>query len=63
VDLNDFAAFASCFQLAAPSPPDCDATQFGCSDLDGSGTVDLNDYATLAALFATTPTGTVPNCN
>jgi hypothetical protein len=61
IDLNDFAVLATCFALSAPNS-ECDATELLCSDLDANGTVNLDDFATFALLFATTPTGTVPNC-
>ena len=62
VDLADFATFALCFGLAAPSPPGCDADAFACSDLNGDGVVNLADFATFATWFGLTPTQTVPDC-
>jgi len=61
VDLADFAFYANCHGLSGPSP-DCSTEQFECSDLDGSGLVDLTDFATFAVLFGTEPTNTVPDC-
>ena len=63
IDPTDFGIFADCFGLSAPTES-CSATVWTCTDLNGDGTVDLRDYGTFMALFATTPGGLVPpNCS
>jgi hypothetical protein len=62
VDLNDFATFATCYGLAAPLLPGCDAAAFECSDLDGNGLVNLGDFATFATWYGLTSSQTVPDC-
>ena len=54
VDLADFAFYANCHGLSGPSP-DCSTEQFECSDLDGNGTVDLDDFATSPCCSARSP--------
>ncbi|UCG34346.1 MAG: hypothetical protein JSU68_06845 [Phycisphaerales bacterium] len=61
VDLGDFATFANCYGLTAPTPS-CEAAQLSCSDMDVNGVVDLNDFATFANLFGLTSTDSPPNC-
>ena len=62
VNLSDFASFAVCYGLSAPSLPDCDVEAFDCSDLDGNGTVNLGDFATFAVWYGQEPSEVVPNC-
>ena len=61
IDLEDFAVFAFCYGLSAPSP-DCSAADLYCCDLNGSGKVNLLDFAIFALLYGTTPSGLVPDC-
>jgi len=50
VNLVDFAQFANCFGLPAPSPV-CVAEFHSACDLDRSGIIDLVDFATFALNF------------
>ena len=56
-DLLDFALFANCFGQQPNNTKDC-----LCSDLDGSGEIDLCDYAILVALFETTSVNSPRDC-
>ena len=62
VDLDDFAAFANCFGLSGPMPPECPTEQFGCSDLDGNGEITLEDFSTFALWFGISGTCSPPDC-
>ena len=55
VDFADFEAFVECWDL---SPDDCG--DYGCSDLDGDGAVDLADFAIFSLLYGTMPVNTPP---
>lgn len=57
VDFAEFEAFVECWDL---SPDDCG--DYGCSDLDGNGVIDLADFATFSLLYGTTPVNTPPDC-
>jgi parallel beta-helix repeat protein len=58
VDFADFEAFVECWDL---SPEDCG--DYGCSDLDGNGVIDLADFAIFSRLYGTTPVDTPPDCD
>ncbi len=61
VNLTDFTVFATCFGLAAPNDV-CGGLPFDCADLNDDGVINLTDFNTFAALLATTPTGSPPDC-
>ncbi len=50
VDLIDFATFSRCFGHTFPSPT-CEYDDWDASDLTGNWVVDLDDFATFAALY------------
>ena len=57
VDLVDFASFAVCFNASPSSSAAC-----ACSDLNGDGSINLQDFATLSLVFNGVSTNTPPNC-
>ncbi|UCG34089.1 MAG: hypothetical protein JSU68_05525 [Phycisphaerales bacterium] len=61
VGLSDFATFAVCYGRSGPAQQ-CTATDFACSDLNGSGLVDLNDFATFANIYGKTLSNSAPDC-
>jgi hypothetical protein len=63
-ELADTSTFNACYGLSAPSPPECDADAFFCSDMDGNGIVDLSDFSTFSWYCGELPPGEhwVPNC-
>jgi hypothetical protein len=61
VDLNDFATFAGCYGLSAPTV-DCNGTALACSDLNGDGTVNLADFSTFAVVYGLESTNSIPDC-
>ncbi|UCG32459.1 MAG: hypothetical protein JSU68_12430, partial [Phycisphaerales bacterium] len=60
-DIADFAVFANCFGLSAPTP-ECAEPELICSDLDGDGIVNLGDFATFAAFFGLSTAQVTPEC-
>ena len=59
LDLDDFQAFAECFNgpavSPAPTPPECAALCLAAFDHDSSSTVDLRDFDFFQAAFTTGP--------
>lgn len=54
---DDFARFADCVGQPPASSADC-----ACSDLDGSGSIDLHDFALLSLVYGQTSDETPPSC-
>ena len=50
MNLLDFATFAGCFGMNGPNVG-CQPADFSRCDMDGSGDIDLNDFATFASNF------------
>jgi hypothetical protein len=57
VDLVDFGAFQVCF-----GQPTTESVACACADLNGSGTIDLGDFAILVNLVGKESSNTPPNC-
>ncbi len=51
VNMVDFSQFSGCFNVTGPVAGGCPAAAYVSSDIDGSGRVDLNDYAVFAVNF------------
>jgi hypothetical protein len=61
VDLADFAVFANCFTLSAPTTF-CPLRDFECCDLNTDGRITLDDFSTFAVIFGTSNTSLPPDC-
>ena len=57
VSLVDFASFAVCFGVDPSTSTACT-----CSDMDGDGSVTLQDFATFSLLLGLPSTNSPPNC-
>lgn len=57
INLDDHAAFVDCLGVPPDSDPACK-----CSDLDGSGTVDLADFALIQPVFGRWSNEVPPGC-
>lgn len=57
IDDDDFARFADCVGQSPASSTDC-----ACSDLDGSGAIDLRDFALLSLVFDRASDESPPIC-
>jgi hypothetical protein len=62
VGLNDYAAFAACFGQMGPGGG-CDTQNFGCSDLNGDGRIDLADFGAIQTLFGSSSADVPPLCS
>jgi hypothetical protein len=51
VNIVDFNHFSGCFNATGPQAGGCTAAEYVSSDVDGSGRVDLKDYAVLTVNF------------